>query len=140
MDGGSGGPAWGTAGTNAIRVDGSLQMTSSSDVRPKASSAIPLAALGATERVSEGFLRSQSTTMTESPLSAISCPSASATVDFPSFGAAEVSPMTLLDLDLFSKSIANLIERTPSANRDFGWSIAVQLIPRSPCTRVLVTS
>ena len=78
--------------------------------------------------------------MTEAPLRAISCPSASATVDFPSFGVAEVSPMTLLDLDLFSKSIANLIERTPSENRDFGWSIAVQLIPRSPRTRVLVTS
>ena len=45
--------------------------------------------------------------------------------------------MTLLDLDLFSKSIANLIERTPSENRDNGWSIAVQLIPRSPRTKVL---
>src|ERR1700733_14969051 len=103
----------------------------------EASSAIPLAALGATERVSEGFLRSQSTTMTEAPLRAISCPSASATVDFPSFGVAEVSPMTLLDLDLFSKSIANLIDRTPSENRDIGWSIAVQLIPRSPRTKAL---
>ena len=45
--------------------------------------------------------------------------------------------MTLIDLDLFSKSIANLIERTPSENRDIGWSIAVQLIPRSPRTKVL---
>src|SRR3984957_3891098 len=137
MEGGSGGPAWEIAGMNAIWVDGSFQITSSSDVPPKASSTIPLAALGVTERVSDGFLRSQSTTMTEAPLRAISCPSASATVDFPSFGVAEVSPMTLLDLDLFSKSIANLIDRTPSENRDIGWSIAVQLIPRSPRTKAL---
>ena len=57
---------------------------------------------------------SQSTRTTEEPLFAISCAMESATVDFPSPGVAEVNPMTLVDFDLFSISIANMIARTPS--------------------------
>ena len=46
--------------------------------------------------------------------------------------------MTLVDLDLFSTSIANLIDRIPSVKRDSGWSTALQLISRSPRTKALV--
>src|ERR1700735_3216272 len=101
MVGGSGGPGRGTAGKNAICVDGSFQTTSSNEA-PATNSIIPLAAFGATDRVSDGFLRSQSTTMMEAPLRAMSCPTANATVDFPSFGTAEVKPITLPDLDPLS--------------------------------------
>src|SRR3984957_12356341 len=137
MEGGSGGPAWGIAGRKAIWVDGSLHTASASDVLPRARSTTPLVAFGAIDRVSDGFLRSQSIMMTEAPLRAINCPSASVTVDFPSFGVAEVSPITLPGLDRFSTSIANLIERTPSENRDNGESTTVQAIALSPRTKVL---
>ena len=83
-------------------------------------STIPPVASAATDRVSDGFLRSQSTTMTEAPFRAMSCPTAKETVDFPSLGTEEVNPITLLDLDLLSMSIANLIERTPSEKRERG--------------------
>lgn len=58
--------------------------------------------------------------MTDAPFRANSCPTASVTVDFPSLGVAEVSPKTLFDVDLVSKSIANMIERSPSENRVSG--------------------
>src|SRR5208283_5020935 len=118
MVGGSGGPGRGTAGKNAICVDWSFQTTSSNDASPATNSTIPLAASEASDRVSEGFLRSQSTTMTEAPFRAMSCPTANATVDFPSLGIEEVNPITLLDLDLLPISIANLIERIPSEKRE----------------------
>ena len=50
----------------------------------------------------------------------MSCPTASATADLPSFGTAEVNPITLFALDLLPKPIANLIDRTPSENREKG--------------------
>src|SRR3984885_5488949 len=130
--GGSGGPDRGIAGRNAICVDWSVQTTSDNEASPAVNSAIPLAASGATDRVSDGFLRSQSTRTTEAPFRAMSCPTANATVDFPSFGIAEVKPTTFPDLDLLSMSIAILIERTPSEKRERGWSTTVQLIPLSP--------
>ena len=45
----------------------------------------------------EGMRRSQSTIMTRPPTFAVSCATAAAMVDFPSFGRADVNPMTLLD-------------------------------------------
>src|ERR1700722_11041500 len=120
MVGGSGGPARGTAGKNASWVEWSFHTTSSNDVSPATNSTIPLVASGATDRVSDGFLRSQSTRITEAPFRAMSCPSANATVPFPSFGIAEERPITLADLDRLLMSIANLIERTPSEKRDNG--------------------
>src|SRR5271165_1102562 len=116
--GGSGDPTHGIAGRNAICVDRSFQTRSSNDASPAANSTIPLVASGATDRVSDGFLRSQSTTMTEAPFRAMSCPTDNATVDFPSLGIEEVNPITLLDLDLLPMSIASLIERTPSEKRE----------------------
>src|ERR1700733_2073232 len=65
--GGSGGPGRGTAGKNAICVDRSFQTTLPSAAAPVITSTIPSAAPGATDRVSEGFLKSQSTTITEAP-------------------------------------------------------------------------
>src|SRR5271165_3614300 len=105
---------------NASCVDRSFQITSSKDASPQVNSTMPLLAPGATDRVSDGFLRSQSTTMTAPPLRAICSPNANATVDFPSLGIAEVTPMTLHDLDLLSNSIASLIDLTPSEKREKG--------------------
>ena len=84
MVGGSGGPGCGIAGRNAKCVDRILpNNVLERSLPPETSSTIPRVASGATERVSDGFLRSQSTTMTDAPFRAMSCPTANATVDFP---------------------------------------------------------
>ena len=55
------------AGKNANCVDRSFQITSSNEASPATNSKIPLDASGATDRVRDGFLRSQSTRMVEAP-------------------------------------------------------------------------
>src|SRR5947209_7188820 len=85
------------AGKKNRLVAGSFQTVSSRDRAPDITSPMPTVALGANLREREGMRRSQSTIMTRPPAVAASCATAAAIVDFPSFGRADVNPMTLLD-------------------------------------------
>src|SRR3984893_4902293 len=84
------------AGKKNRLVAGSFQIASSRDRAPDITSTIPIFALGANLREREEMRRSQSTIMTRPPAFAVSCATAAAMVDFPSFGRADVNPMTLL--------------------------------------------
>src|ERR1035441_7106613 len=100
--------------------DGSVQLTSSRVALPVMTSSNPELALGASARDSDGLRRSQSTTIVRLPTWDISCASATATVDLPSFGRDEVKPMTRLALITSFKSTASLMERMASAKREKG--------------------
>src|SRR5450759_2869595 len=95
-----------TAGRNAMLRDGSVQITSSREAFPVMTSSNPELAFGASVRDSDGLRRSQSTTIVRLPTWDISCATATATVDLPSFGRDEVKPMTRLALTTSFKSTA----------------------------------
>src|SRR3954470_19198633 len=104
----------------------SVQIVSSRDRAPDRTSVMPAPTSGVRLSDSDGFLRSQSTTMTRLPEFARSWASEAAMVDLPSLGRVEVRPTTLLGTFVGSKSMANLTDRIASANRDNGKAAATQ--------------
>src|ERR1035437_989077 len=115
-----------TVGKNARLRDGSVQITSSREAFSVMTSSNPELALGASARDSDGLRRSQSTTIVRLPTWDISCATATATVDLPSFGRDEVKPMTRLALTTSFKSTASLMERMASVKRENGASTTAQ--------------
>src|SRR6266702_8191276 len=72
------------------------------------------------------------------PACALVCANASLTVDFPSFGSADVMPTTVLGEPKLLRSAANLIDRNASAKRENGESItnrATVFLTGSNCSR-----
>src|SRR6266478_4423091 len=91
-------------------------------------SKMPNAAAGANATESDRFRKLQSTRITRAPACAMSNAKAAATVDFPSSGCVEVIPITWFRLPLrFIESMASLISRNDSVNRDCGASVIVQI-------------
>src|SRR5262249_26827940 len=113
-------------GKNARLVLGSRQIASSSERLPFDTSRRPKVALGAMLAESEGFRRSQSTMMARLPLCPISWAREAAIVVLPSFGRADVIPMTWLEAFAGLWSIASLIERIASVNRESGIPITAR--------------
>src|SRR5450631_2189120 len=113
--------------SNPVAV--SVQIVSSSDRVPDRMSVMPASTAGVRSAESDGFLRSQSTTMTRLPELARSWASEAAMVDLPSLGRVEVRPTTLLGVFVGSRSMANLIDRIDSANREDGMAAAAQHVP-----------
>src|SRR5664280_1115586 len=107
-------------------IEGSVHITSSREAFPEITSSIPAAAPGASAWDRDGLRRSQSIKIVRAPAWDISCASATATVDLPSFGRDEVKPMTRLALTTPLKSAVSLIERIASAKRENGASTTVQ--------------
>ena len=82
----------------------------------------PAVALGARSRLNERLRKSQSTRITRAPLCAQSCASDADTVDLPSLGNDDVTPITLLDLEPPLRSAVTFTARNASANWDSGES------------------
>src|SRR4051812_49536176 len=116
-------------GRKSKLVSGSVQIVSFKGRADNRMSVMPALALGARLAVSDGFLRSQSTTMTRLPEFARSWASEAAMVDLPSWGRVEVRPTTLLGVFVGSRSMANLTDRIASANRDVGMAVAAPHVP-----------
>src|SRR5262249_24764879 len=113
---------------NAIPVVGSLQTASARSTCPATTSRNPALAVGASSRESERWRRSQSTKMTRAPPCAISAAIAAATLDLPSFGKHEVTPIVLACFALLFRSTITFIDRTASAYGDDGDSMIVRMI------------
>ena len=81
----------------------------------------PILLVAQVRRVSDGFLRSPSTSIVRAPELEISSASDTATVDLPWLGKADVSAITFpISLPVIAKSAASFIERTASVNRENG--------------------
>ena len=114
------------AGKNARFVVESRQTVSSIVWLPLVTSIMPAAAFGARLEDNEGFLKSQSTTITLFPPCPMSCAREAAIVVLPSLGRADVIPMTWFEVLVALRSIASLIERIASANLDSGLSMTAR--------------
>src|SRR5262245_22511096 len=116
------------ADKNAIPVVGSLQTASARSTCPATTSRNPTLAVGASSCESEQWRRSQSTKMTRVPPCAISAATAAATLDLPSFGKHEVTPIVLAFFALLFRSTMSFIDRTASAYGDEGDSMIVRMV------------
>src|SRR5262249_4739412 len=116
------------ADKNAIPVVGSLQTASARSTCSATTSRNPALAVGASSRESEQWRRSQSTKMTRAPPCAISAAIAAATLDLPSFGKHEVTPIVLVFFALLFRSMMSFIDRTASAYGDDGDSRIVHMV------------
>src|SRR5580704_17280674 len=112
-------------GKKASPVTGSRQRTSSIAVLPEMVSSSPASASGVNMRDSAGFRRSQSTSTARPPPWVISVASDSATVDLPSLGSADVTPMVLLTFATLV-SAATFTARIDSLKRENGELVTVQ--------------
>src|SRR6185437_1577728 len=95
-----------TIGTNDSDVAGSVQTTSASARLPEITSNNPHSACGASERVSDGLRRSQSSRIALPPAWAIRRARLAATVDLPSPGLVDVIPMTF---DGFARATRSML-------------------------------
>src|SRR6266540_466789 len=116
------------ADKNAIPVVGSVQTASAKSIFPATTSRNPALEAGASSCESERWRRSQSTKMTRAPPCAISAATAAATLDLPSFGKHDVTPMVLACFALLFRSTSSFIDRTASAYGDDGDSITLRMV------------
>src|SRR5215831_19175175 len=114
------------ADKNAIPVVGSLQTASARSTCPATTSRNPALAAGARSCESEQWRRSQSTKMTRAPPCAISAATAAATLDLPSFGKHDITPIVLVCSDF--RSTSSFIDRTASAYGDDGESMIARMV------------
>src|ERR1700733_6600431 len=115
-------------GRKASCVIESVHVISRTETAPDMTSRPPNSAAGANSAESDRFRKLQSTKITRAPVFAMSSAKAAATVDFPSPACVEVIPITWFRLPLrFIESIASLISRNDSVNRDCGASVIVQI-------------
>src|SRR6266540_42409 len=116
------------ADKKAIPVVGSFQTASARSTFPATTSRNPALAAGASSCESERWRRSQSTKMTRAPPCAISAATAAATLDLPSFGRHDVTPIVLVCFALVFRSTSSFIDRTASAYGDDGESMIVRMV------------
>src|SRR5262245_34241685 len=112
-------------GKKAILVTGSVQTASWRGLLRATTSIKPALACGASVRESDGRRTSQSTRMTRAPPCAIISATPAASVDFPSLGRHDVTPMTLLGLLV---STVSFIDRIASAYGENGASTTARNI------------
>ena len=102
-----------TQGRKCRLVCGSIQTTSFKPDFPNTMSIKPSVASGASDLVRLGLRISPSTRMVREPLCAATCAKASLTVDLPSFGRAEVIPITLFEVPKWPRSVGQIDGSNP---------------------------